>query len=93
MTPREFVREFFSGCLSHFVVGVAALILLGIGGRHLGLSRLAIFVLVVVVVFLLSVVIRKAKAKVPPSLGTKLNEAYILIKSKEYEKARQILLA
>jgi hypothetical protein len=57
MTFREFAREFSTGCLGHFIIGIAAAALLGGAAHYLGLPRLAIFVLVVVVVFSASVLI------------------------------------
>jgi hypothetical protein len=63
MTFREFAREFSTGCFGHFFIGVAAAALLGIGAHHLGLSRLAIFVLVVVVIFSVSALIPGTKSK------------------------------
>jgi hypothetical protein len=57
MTFREFVTEFSTGCLGHFIVGIAAAVLLGGAAHYLGLSRWAIFVLVVVVIFSASVLI------------------------------------
>lgn len=63
MTLREFAKEFFTGCLGHFVIAVAAAVLLGIGAHHFGLSRLAIFTLVVVVVFFVSVLIPGPRRK------------------------------
>ena len=63
MTFKEFAREFSTGCLGHFFVGVAAAALLGIGAHHLGLPRLATFALVVVVIFSISVLFPGAKRK------------------------------
>jgi hypothetical protein len=57
MTFKEFVREFSTGCFGHFFIAVAAAALLGIGAHHLGLPRLAIFALVVAVIFSVSVLI------------------------------------
>ncbi len=65
MTFKEFVREFSTGCLGHFIIAVAAGALLGIGAHHLGLPRLATFALVVVVIFSVSVLIPGAKRKQP----------------------------
>ncbi len=63
MTFREFAREFSTGCLGHFIVGIAAAALLGSAALYLGLSRWAIFVVVVVVVFSTSVLIPGPKQK------------------------------
>jgi hypothetical protein len=57
MTFREFAREFSTGCLGHFIIGIAAATLLGGAAHYLGLARWAIFVLVVVVIFSASVLI------------------------------------
>ncbi len=57
MTFTEFAREFSTGCLGHFIIGIAAAILLGGAAHYLGLVRWAIFVLVVVVIFSTSVLI------------------------------------
>jgi hypothetical protein len=57
MTFREFAREFSTGCLGHFIIGIAAAALLGGAAHYLGLARWAIFVLVVVVIFSASVLI------------------------------------
>jgi hypothetical protein len=50
-------REFSTGCLGHFIIGIAAAALLGGAAHYLGLSRWAIFVLVVVVIFSVSALI------------------------------------
>jgi hypothetical protein len=63
MTCREFAREFLTGCLGHFIVGIAAAVLLGSAAHYLGFSRWVIFVLVVVVIFLTSVLIPGPKEK------------------------------
>jgi len=57
MTFRGFATEFSTGCLGHFIVGIAAAALLGGAAHYLGFSRPAIFVLVVVVIFSASVLI------------------------------------
>jgi hypothetical protein len=61
MTFKEFVREFSTGCLGHFIVGIAAAVLLGSVALYLGLARWVIFVLVVVVIFSASVLIPGSK--------------------------------
>jgi len=57
MTFREFAQEFCTGCLGHFIIGIAAAALIGGAANYLGLARWAIFVLVVVVLFSASVLI------------------------------------
>jgi hypothetical protein len=57
MTFGEFAREFSTGCLGHFIIGIAAAALLGGAAHYLGLSRWAIFVLVVVVIFSVSALV------------------------------------
>jgi len=57
MTFKEFAREFSTGYLGHFIIGIAAVALLGGAAHYLGLSRWAIFALVVVVIFSASVLI------------------------------------
>ena len=63
MTFREFVREFSTGCLGHFIIGVSAAALVGIGAHHFGLPRLAIFVLIVIVIFAVSVLVPGPREK------------------------------
>jgi hypothetical protein len=63
MTFREFCREFATGCLGHFIISLAAAALLGTAAHYLGLSRWAIFVLVVVVIFSASVLIPGRKTQ------------------------------
>ena len=63
MNFRDFAREFSTGCLGHFFIGVAAAALLAIGAHHFGLPRLVIFVLVALVIFSVSVLIPGPKRK------------------------------
>jgi hypothetical protein len=65
MTFREFAREFSTGCLGHFIIGVSAAILLGGAAHYWGLSRWAILVLIVVVIFSASVLIPGPKKRKP----------------------------
>lgn len=57
MTFREFATEFSTGCLGHFILGIAAAALLGGVAHYLGLARWATFLLVMVVIFAVSVLI------------------------------------
>ena len=63
MTFKEFSKESATGCLGHFVIGVAAAILLGTSAHYLGVSRWVIFLIVVVVIFSVSVLIPGPKPK------------------------------
>ena len=63
MTFRDFSKEFATGCLGHFVIGIAAAALLGAAGHYLGFSRWVIFGLVVVVIFSVSVLIPAKRPK------------------------------
>jgi hypothetical protein len=60
-TLRELATEFSTGCLGHFIIGIAAAALLGGAAHYLGLARWAIFLLVVVVIFAVSVLIPSPK--------------------------------
>ena len=62
---RAYAHEISNGCLGHFIVGVAAAALFGIGAHHLGVPRLAIFALVVVVVFVVMVLIPRPNKSIP----------------------------
>jgi len=58
-----FSRDFVSGCTTHFLIGIAAAILLGGGAHYLGFSGRIVFVIVLVVVFFASVFIPEKKEK------------------------------
>ena len=58
---REGTKGCASGCLTHFLVAVAATILLGSGAYFKGLPRRTIFVIVLVAIFLVAVLIPWAK--------------------------------
>ena len=51
MKFRDFAKEFTIGCLTHFLLGVAALVLLGGAAHYWGFSGRTLFVLVAVVLF------------------------------------------
>lgn len=55
MTFREFAREFSTGCLGHFIIGIAAAALLGGAAHYLGFARWLIFVLIVAAIISASV--------------------------------------
>jgi hypothetical protein len=56
-------RDFATGCLGHFVIGLAAAILLGGTAHYFGLSGRVVFAIVVVVIFIASVLVPDKKAK------------------------------
>jgi hypothetical protein len=58
---KHFAHEFSTGCFGHFIISIAAAALLGIGAHHFGLPRLAIFALVVIAVFVVSVLLPRPK--------------------------------
>jgi hypothetical protein len=63
MTFKEFSIEFATGCLGHFIIGIASAALLGTAALYLGFPRWFIFVLIVLVIFTVSVLIPGQKPK------------------------------
>ena len=56
-------RDFATGCVGHFLIGVAAAILLGGSAHFFGLSGRAVFAIVLVVIFFASVFLPDKKEK------------------------------
>jgi hypothetical protein len=56
-TVRESAKGCAVGCLTHFLIGIAAAILIGGGAHYWGLSGRAVFVIVLVVIFFAAVLL------------------------------------
>jgi len=54
-------RDFATGCVGHFLIGIAAAILLGGTAHFFGLSGRGVFVIVLVVIFIASILIPDKK--------------------------------
>ena len=56
-------RDFATGCVGHFLIGIAAAVLLGSTAHYFGFSGRIVFVIVLVVIFLASAFIPDKKRK------------------------------
>jgi hypothetical protein len=63
--PRVLPAGAASGCVTHFLIAVAAAILLGSGAHYWGFSGRTVFVVVLIAIFLASVLIPWEKEKKP----------------------------
>jgi antibiotic biosynthesis monooxygenase (ABM) superfamily enzyme len=63
MGCRDTLKDFAIGCTGHFVIAIAAAILLLSGARFWGLSGRVLFVTVLVVIFLTSALIPWSRRK------------------------------
>jgi hypothetical protein len=62
---KEAAKGAASGCVTHFLIAVAAAVLLGGGAHYWGLSGRIVFVVVLIAIFLASVLIPWEKEKKP----------------------------
>jgi hypothetical protein len=64
-TAKEAAKGAASGCVTHFLIAVAAAILLGGGAHYWGLPGSMVFVVVLIAIFLASVLIPWEKENKP----------------------------
>jgi hypothetical protein len=62
---REAAKGCAGGCITHFLIAVAAAVLLGSGAHYWGLSGRAVFAIVLITIFLVSALIPWEKEKRP----------------------------